>query len=59
MKYESPAEAELRAVGEALLTAWRADNERLRVLNDVLAGRRPRPQLTVVRGGKTEERTGS
>ena len=59
MTYESPAEAELRAVGEALLTAMREDNERLRALTDVLAGRRPRPQLSVIVGGKTEERTGS
>jgi hypothetical protein len=58
MKYESPRDAELRAVGEALLTAWRAKNERLRALTDVLAGRRPRPQLTVIVGGKTEERAG-
>lgn len=47
------------AVGEALVTQWRAENERLRALTDVLAGRQPRPQLTVIVGGKTEERAGS
>jgi len=40
------------AMGEAALAEMRADTARLRDLNDALAGRRPRPQLKVIRGGK-------
>jgi hypothetical protein len=51
--YVSPEEAETLAVGERLLASLRERNARLRARNDQLAGRRPRPELRVIQGGKT------
>jgi hypothetical protein len=50
--YESPKEAELRIACERAVAGLDAMNDRLRACNDLLAGRRPRPQLKVIKGGR-------
>ncbi len=53
-RYESSRETEARIVVDALLAEWRARNERLDALNNLLSGRRqqPRPALKVIKGGR-------
>lgn len=51
-RYESPQDAELRAAAERVIAGFDAFNERLRAMNDRLAGRRPRPELKVIQGGR-------
>lgn len=49
----SPRDAAAVVIGAQVVAAWREQTERLRALNDALAGRRPRPELRVIRGGKS------
>ena len=51
-RYVSPQEAEALAVGERLLAAMREHNARLQAINDLFAGRQPRPALKVIKGGR-------
>ncbi len=49
--YESSKDAELRVAAERAVAGLDAMNDRLRACNDLLAGRVPRPQLRVIKGG--------
>lgn len=49
---EDPRQAEQRIAGERALDALKEMNEQLRAMNDVAAGRRPRPELRLIQGGR-------
>lgn len=52
-RQEPPRETELRIAGERALASLKEINEQLRAMNVPLVGRRPRPELRLIQGGRS------